>query len=143
MVRLTAKAMSNEATTRTYNGILHCIGRVLRDRNESVVKGPIPRRWVQLIKQLNEKEHRARLPRTEQGCLVERQRMSGRTPRREAKYRGYEIKMERRDLCWVVTLSPASPELPILNHCSFRTITQSERVAMAQARRRVDQALRE
>src|SRR5262245_25483150 len=48
-----------------------------------------------------------------------------RTPRCEAKYRGYEIKMERRDLCWAVRISPTSPELPIPNRCSFQTITQS------------------
>jgi hypothetical protein len=67
--------------------------------------------------------------------------MSIQTPRREAEYRGYKIKMERRDLCWTVRVSPIRPDLPILSHHSFRTITQSERAAMAQARRRVDYAL--
>jgi hypothetical protein len=40
---------------------------------------------------------------------------------RQARYRGYDILMQRRDLCWMAT--------------------QSEREALAQARRRVDHAL--
>ena len=57
-------------------------------------------------------------------------------------YRGYKIEMERRDLCWTVSVSPTRPELPILSRSSFPTITQSERAALAQAQRRVDRALR-
>jgi hypothetical protein len=68
--------------------------------------------------------------------------MRSETPRREVEYRGYEIKMERRALGWVVTISPMRPELPILNRCSFRILMQSERAVMAQARQRVDLALR-
>jgi hypothetical protein len=49
--------------------------------------------------------------------------------------------MERRDLCWMVTLKPISPELPFFRRSSFKTVTQSERVAMAQAKRQVDHAL--
>jgi hypothetical protein len=61
MVRLTAaEAMSKEATRRTYNAILHCIGRVVRDRSESVAKEPIPSRWVQLIKELKESSTKKR-----------------------------------------------------------------------------------
>jgi hypothetical protein len=83
MVRLTAAdAMSNEATRRTYKAILHCIGRVLRDRNENVVKEPIPSRWVQLIKQLNEKERGAStIPQSRCGDAGS---ASARLPRREA-----------------------------------------------------------
>jgi hypothetical protein len=62
--------------------------------------------------------------------------------RRESEYRGYRIEMERRDLCWTVSVSPTRPELPILFRSSFPTITQSERAALAQAQRRVDRALR-
>jgi len=62
--------------------------------------------------------------------------------RRETEYRGYKIEMERRDLCWVLSVSPLRLELPILSRSSFPTITQSERAAMTQARRRVDRALR-
>jgi hypothetical protein len=60
---------------------------------------------------------------------------------REAEYRGYKIKMERRDLCWAVRLSPTRPELPVVARHSFRTITQSARAAMAQAKQCVDRAL--
>ena len=62
--------------------------------------------------------------------------------RREIEYRGYKIEMERRDLCWVLSVSPLRPELPILSRSSFPTITQFERAAMRQARGRVDRALR-
>ena len=62
--------------------------------------------------------------------------------RRETEYRGYKIEMERRDLCWAVNVSPTRPELPILSRSSFPTITQSERAAIAQARRRGNRALR-
>ena len=63
-----------------------------------------------------------------------------RTERRQARYRGYDIKMERRDLCWMVTMKPSRPELPIFQRYSFQT-TQSEREALSQARRRVDYVL--
>jgi hypothetical protein len=59
----------------------------------------------------------------------------------EARYRGYDIKMERRDLCWMVTMKPSRPDLPIFQRYSFKTATQSQREALAQATRRVDQAL--
>lgn len=60
---------------------------------------------------------------------------------RQARYRGYDIKMERRDLCWMVMMKPSRPELPMFQWYSFQTATQSEREALAQARRRVDNAL--
>jgi hypothetical protein len=64
--------------------------------------------------------------------------MMNKKPKREAAYRGFKIKMERRDLCWVVKLLPTRPRLPFLSSSSFRTFTQSERAAMNQARKRVD-----
>ena len=54
-------------------------------------------------------------------CLHRGQKMSS---RRETEYRGYKIEMERRDLCWAVSVSPIRPELPILSRSSFPTITQ-------------------
>jgi hypothetical protein len=60
---------------------------------------------------------------------------------RQARYRGYDILMQRRDLCWMVTMKPTRPELPVSQRYSFRTATQSEREALAEARRRVDHAL--
>ena len=29
---------------------------------------------------------------------------------RQARYRGYDILMQRRDLCWTVTMKPSRPE---------------------------------
>ena len=37
--------------------------------------------------------------------------LSSPTPRRKSRYRGYDIKMERRDLCWMVTMKPSRPGL--------------------------------
>ena len=67
--------------------------------------------------------------------------MRDHAPSREADYRGYKIEMERPGLCWTVKVLPTHPNLPVLSHASFRTITQSERAAMAQAQRRVDRVL--
>jgi hypothetical protein len=61
-------------------------------------------------------------------------------PQRQARYR-YDILMQRRDLCWMVTMKPSRPELPVFQRYSFQTATQSEREALAQAKRRVDHAL--
>ena len=65
----------------------------------------------------------------------------GQKAQREARYRGYDIIMQRRDLCWMVTMKPSRPELPVFQRYSFQTATQSEREALAQAQRRVDDAL--
>jgi hypothetical protein len=65
----------------------------------------------------------------------------GHKEQRQSRYRGYYIKMERRDLCWMATMRPSEPELPMFQRCSFQTATQSEREALAQAKRRVDHAL--
>jgi hypothetical protein len=62
--------------------------------------------------------------------------------RRETEYRGYEIKMKRRDLCWAVAVSPTRPDLPVISRHLIKTITQSERAATAQAKQRIDRALR-
>jgi hypothetical protein len=61
---------------------------------------------------------------------------------RETEYRGYKIKMERRDLCWAVAVSPTRRDLPVISSHLIKTITQSERSAMAQAKRRIDRVLR-
>jgi hypothetical protein len=62
--------------------------------------------------------------------------------RREAEYRGYKIEMERRDLCLAVAVSPTRPDLPIISHHQIKTIKQSERATIAQARLHVDRTLR-
>jgi hypothetical protein len=61
--------------------------------------------------------------------------------KRQVRYRGYDILMRRRDLCWMVTMKPSRPELPEFQRYSFQTTTQSEREALAEAKRRVDHAL--
>jgi hypothetical protein len=66
---------------------------------------------------------------------------SQRFEQRTARYGGYDILMQRRDLCWMVTIKPSRSELPIFQRYSFQTATQSEREALAQAKRRVDHAL--
>jgi hypothetical protein len=67
--------------------------------------------------------------------------LSSPTPRRKSRYRGYDIKMERRDLCWMVTMKPSRPGLPKFPKSSFKTATQSAREALSQAKRRVDRTL--
>ena len=67
--------------------------------------------------------------------------LSSPTPRRKSRYRGYDIKMERCDLCWMVTMKPSRPGLPKFSRPSFQTATQSAREALSQAKRRVDHAL--
>ena len=61
--------------------------------------------------------------------------------KRQVRYRGYDILMQRCDLCWMVTMKPSRPELPVFQWYSFQTATQSEREALAQAKRRVDDEL--
>jgi hypothetical protein len=41
---------------------------------------------------------------------------------REARYRGYDIVMQRRDLCWMVTMKPSRPELPVFQRYSFQQL---------------------
>ena len=64
-----------------------------------------------------------------------------RLQKHKADYRGYRIEMERRDLCWKVSLEPTRSELPVVPHSSFGTITQSKREAIKIAEQRVDQLL--
>jgi len=73
---------------------------------------------------------------------IARQNRTYRThDRRQSQYRGYDIDMERRDLCWTVRLKPSSAELPKVAQRSFKTATQSQREALKQAKRKVDRAL--
>jgi hypothetical protein len=60
--------------------------------------------------------------------------------RRQAHYRGYDIAMERRDLCWTVRVKSSSPELPKVKQQLFKTATQSSREALKQAKRKIDGA---
>ena len=76
-----------------------------------------------------------RLSKTHQGQHL------GQEAKRQARYRGYDILMQRRDLCWMVTIKPSRSELPVFKRYAFQTATQSEREALALAKLRVDQAL--
>jgi hypothetical protein len=60
---------------------------------------------------------------------------------RVVKYRGYEIELEPNGLEMIVTITTTRPELPILHRNRFYTPTPSEDVALAEARRRIDQLL--
>ena len=56
------------------------------------------------------------------------------------RYRGYVIGLEWRYGALLVSVSPATPDLPIL-HRRVDTSTQSEAEAMVEAKNRVDRAL--
>ena len=77
-----------------------------------------------------------RLSKTHQGQYF------GQEAKCQARYRGYDILMQRLDLCWMVTIKPSRSELPVFQRYAFQTATQAEREALALAKRRVDQALK-
>jgi hypothetical protein len=60
---------------------------------------------------------------------------------RKSRYRGYDIEMARRDLCWAFRVKLGSPQLPKVEQRSVKTATQSLREALKQAERKVDRAL--
>ena len=61
-------------------------------------------------------------------------------PRSMQRYRGYVIGLEWQHDVLLVSVSPATPDLPILGRC-IDTSTRCEARAMAQAKDRVDWAL--
>lgn len=75
--------MSSGPTRKTNKVILHSIGGVLRERIEDLVEEPIPTRWVQLIKDLNEKERD--ISCVAQSRCANAGPAKARLPRREAK----------------------------------------------------------
>jgi hypothetical protein len=60
---------------------------------------------------------------------------------REAKYRGYKIRLEPDGEGWRVWIAPIHPDLPILGQSSFRTPLLSEKEAIAEANRWIDETL--
>jgi hypothetical protein len=50
-----------------------------------------------------------------------------RTERRQARYRGYDIKMERPDLCWMVTMKRAVLSFPYSSGTHSRPHSQNEK----------------
>jgi hypothetical protein len=61
--------------------------------------------------------------------------------RQATRYRGYIVDLERKNGFLLVSVSPATPDLPILGRCIFEAVTQSEVEAMMDAKRRVDRVL--
>jgi hypothetical protein len=59
-----------------------------------------------------------------------------------AQYRGYKIEGEPLGLTWHVSVSPTTPDLPILGHHSFLALTWVWTEAIAEARRRIDRLLK-
>jgi hypothetical protein len=76
-----------------------------------------------------------RLSKTHQGQHLDRK------AKRQARYRGYDILMRQRDLCWMITMKPTRSGLPAFQKEPYHTATQSEREALGEAKQRVDQAL--
>ncbi len=57
------------------------------------------------------------------------------------QYRGYLVRLERGNGILLVSVSPATPDLPILHRCLFEARTQSQAEALNEARYRVDRVL--
>jgi hypothetical protein len=47
------------AMPQAHNSILHYLAKPLHDRNDDITHEPLPQRWLDLIRQLNEKEQTA------------------------------------------------------------------------------------
>jgi len=62
-------------------------------------------------------------------------------PQSQSTYRGYIIGMQSRGCIWLISVSPTTPDLPILRRYSFEATAQSEIEAMAEAKGRVDRVL--
>ena len=57
------------------------------------------------------------------------------------RYRGYRVGLERRRGLILVSVSPETPDLPILRRARFELAAQSDIEVMAEARNRVDRVL--
>ena len=62
-------------------------------------------------------------------------------PQVTCQYRGYIIRLERRGDLLLVSVSPATSDLPILHRCLFEARSQSEVEALSEVRYRVDRVL--
>jgi len=56
-------------------------------------------------------------------------------------YRGYTIGAEQRGSDWFITVSPKTPDLPILHRYCTETRAKSEPDAIAEAKSKVDKAI--
>ena len=58
-----------------------------------------------------------------------------------SQYRGYLVRLVREDGMLLVSVSPATPDLPILHRCLFEIRTEFEAEALSEVRSRVDRVL--
>jgi hypothetical protein len=58
-----------------------------------------------------------------------------------SNYRGYTIGVKQEGSMWFVTVSPKTPDLPILHCYCTKSRQQSEADAIAEAKTRVDKVL--
>jgi len=59
----------------------------------------------------------------------------------QSTYRGYTIGLEQTGSVWFITVSPKTPDLPILRCYCTKAILKSEADAIAEAKSRVDSVL--
>jgi hypothetical protein len=57
------------------------------------------------------------------------------------EYRGYGIEVFGKGTCWHYSARPLTPDLPILTHNAFALEAQSEALALADAKQRIDRLL--
>jgi len=62
-------------------------------------------------------------------------------PQVTCHYRGYLVRLVHGDGILLLSVSPETPDLPILHRCLFEARTQSEADALSEARYRVDRVL--
>jgi hypothetical protein len=56
-------------------------------------------------------------------------------------YRGYTIDLEQKGSAWFISVSPKTPDLPILRYYSTQAFLKCEAEAIAEAKSRIDRVL--
>jgi hypothetical protein len=59
----------------------------------------------------------------------------------QSTYRGYTIGLEQKASVWFITVSPRTPDLPILRRYCTKVILKSEADAITEAKSQVDKVL--
>ena len=59
----------------------------------------------------------------------------------QSTYRGYTIGLEQKASVWFITVSPKTPDLPILRCYCTKAILKSETDCITEAKSRVDKVL--
>ena len=57
------------------------------------------------------------------------------------QYRGYVVGLQQRQSNIIVSVSPETPDLPILRRCLFEMAVRSEVEAIAEVKSRIDRVL--